>query len=184
MQDVSDAVAKIETGGDPVLESIKWIVAAVICVLGFSVPIMQVIRKFNSDRTADARDSAESSLFSKMEQRLKAQEEQINSLQSALDATRATHAEITLKYAQAMARIEKVEQYEAVINELKQSLARKNKLLDDKDADLRKERDHNRELTSEISKLKDRVAEMEARLAKDEAHLRRIKPQDGESGYA
>lgn len=183
MNEVVDAVSKIETGGDPLLESVKWIVLSVLLVMGGVAATMQTLRKFNSNRALDARDSAESSLFSKMEQRLKTQEEQINALQSALESTRSMHADLTLKYGQAMVRIEKIEQYEAVINELKQSLSRKEKMLDDKDADLRKERDHNRELTTEISRLKDRVAELEARLSKDEAHLRRIQPHEGESGY-
>lgn len=183
MNEVIDAVSKIETGGDPTLESIKWIVVSTMSVVITVYGVMQWLRKYNSDRVLDARDSAESSLFSKMEQRLKTQEEQINALQSALESTRSMHADLTLKYGQAMVRIEKVEQYEAAINELKQSLSRKEKMLDDKDADLRKERDHNRELTTEISRLKDRVAELEARLSKDEAHLRRIQPHEGKSGY-
>lgn len=165
---------KIDTNGDPALEAIRWNAIATALIVLATVGLGFLFRSLKSLRVTNSRDSAESSLYSQLEQRLKIQEEQINSLQGSLEAARLTHADLVLKNAQAMVRIEKVEQYESVINELKQALSRKEKMLEDKDADLRKERDHNRELTTEISRLKDRVAELEARLSKDEAHLRRI----------
>lgn len=167
MPAAAEAVAKIETGGDPVLESVKWIAVAVAGVMAAATPLMYYVRKFNADRAADARDGAEAALYSSLG-------EQVSSLKRQLDELYSTHSALVLDHAKTVARLAKVEEYEATIESMKTRLAEKDSMLIEKDAEIRREREHNRKLTMEVISLKDRISTLERRILEDEARYLRV----------
>lgn len=161
----ADAVSSMQAaGGDPVLEGVKWFGIALGGVIALAVPVMHFLRKFASDRAATARDSAESALYSNLA-------EQLNDQKRQLDTVYTAHNALVIEHGRTLARVAKVEEYEATIDTLKESLLVKQQMIDAKDAELQIERQHNRELTMEIIKLKDRIGVLERRIYRGERPL-------------
>lgn len=153
-----DAVKNIPTGGDPVIETLKWIAVMVLVVLLGATPVMHYLRKYNSDRAANARDGAELALYQSLG-------EQVTSLKRELEGLYARHTELVMEHAKVSSRLSKVEEYEATIRSLKSKLDMKEGALIAKDEELRNEREHNRMLTREVLSLKDRIAHLERHLS-------------------
>lgn len=153
--------ATLDTGGDPVLGAIKWVALAVIAVVVAIKPLMLLIRSVKSDRVADAKDAAETKLYASLS-------EQLSSQKLQLDEVYRAHNALVIEHGRTLSRVSKVEEYEATIETLKQSLAAKDLLINDKDAEIQREREHSRVLTMEILQLKDRLGHLERRILEDE----------------
>ena len=164
MNPAAESVAKIDTHGDPFLESLKWFVVVVIIVFAAATPVMHYWRKFNADKTSNVKDSAEQTLYQQLAEQVRQQKE-------TLDHVYADHNQLVMDHGKALARLSKVEEYETTISSMKARLDEKDRRLDAKDDEIRREREHNRHLTLEIINLKDRIGELEKRLLIDEGKL-------------
>jgi predicted RNase H-like nuclease (RuvC/YqgF family) len=160
------AAVSLDTGGDPVLETIKWLSLAIAGLIAVSAPLLMLLRKVSSAGAANSRDAAESALYANLSEQLSSQKAQLAEIYKA-------HNALVLEHGRTLARVSKVEEYEVTIDELKAALAAKDDSLAVKDDELRAERSHNRELTREISSLKDRLAKLELTLAEGDAKAMR-----------
>lgn len=154
-------VAHMETGGDPVLETIKWLGVSIAGIMAFGGPLLLFARRLSANRAANSKDAAESVLYANLSEQLLSQKKQ-------LDEITAAHNALVLEHAKTLARVSKVEEYEATIQKLNIKLAQRENSLAEKDAELRAERDHNRKLTMEVISLKDRIASLERHLLSGE----------------
>lgn len=162
-----EVVNGIPDGGDPVIGALKWLAIMVVVVLVAAAPLMSYLRKFNSDRAANAKDSAESALYKQLA-------EQVGGLQTALNDVYEKYRKLQEEHVNAVARLSKVEEYEKSISSMKSRLDEKDARLLAKDQEIMREREYNRQLTLEIISLKDRISELEKRLLKDENDILRI----------
>jgi chromosome segregation ATPase len=154
------------TSGDPLLETIKWLTIAIAGIVAIAAPLLMLLRKISSNNVASSKDGAESALYANLSDQLSSQKKQLDEIYMA-------HNTLVLEHAKTLARVSKVEEYEATIEMLNAKLSEKDSGLAAKDSELRTERSHNRELTKEIAHLKDRLAKLEMHVVESELKLAR-----------
>ena len=163
------AIEAIPDGGDPFLVGVKWFGLVVAALLVGAAPVMLYLRKYHVDHVANSRDAATAEVYETLRQQIRDHGEQLH---------RASEewARQQVETAALRARVVELEANEAMLQRLKKQLeeteavnARLKAKLDRKDVSIDQLGIENRQLVAEVFKLKDRVHELELRLAKDEA---------------
>lgn len=138
---VADAIIK-SAGEDPMISGFKWFGVVVVVVLAAAAPLMSYVRKWREDSAANARDGAAAALYSQLKEQLRQNSEDIRELVREKNHWFETATRLA-------SRVEKLEAAEKALHE--------------------KELENQR-LTSEMSKLTERIHQLELRLAKSDGH--------------
>jgi len=162
------AIYAIPDHGDPFIGAAKWFGLVVAALLVGAAPIMLYLRKYHVDRVANTRDAAQAEVYETLRQQIRDHGEQIHRLSE----------ERVILQSESMAlraRVAELEANEALVRRLKSQLDETDKInqrlkekLDAKDKLSEQLANENRQLVAEILSLKDRVHELELRLAGDE----------------
>lgn len=167
------AIEAIPDGGDPFIQLAKWFGLVVAALLVGAAPIMLYLRKYHMDHLANCRDAATAEVYETLRQQIRDHGEQIHLLteervvlQAETLALRARVVELEALEAQMRRLKAQLDDTETLNAKLKDKLDRKDELLE-------RLAEENRQLIAEILSLKDRVHELELRLAQDECLFRR-----------
>lgn len=143
-----------EQSGDPVYASLFWVMGLILLVIAIARPVMGVIRQYKTDKAENARDSADEAVYLRLKQEVERNSSDIRKL---IDEKNKWHEEAI----ELRARVQQLEQCE-------EAVSRMNEKLDEKDRQIRDRDDENRRLMLEILQLKDRLHQLELRLAEDD----------------
>jgi predicted RNase H-like nuclease (RuvC/YqgF family) len=105
-----------------VLYSVQSVIAVVVAVILAAYPLMQMFKKWNSDKAENSKSAAEAYLYTHLQ-------EQIERTQSELESTRRENAELKSIIRSMEDRIKKLESADEIITKLKNKL-------DEKDSDI------------------------------------------------
>lgn len=171
-----NSVAGIDVGNDPVLLFVKWVVVVFILLSAGGIPALTYYRKFKQLSAGNAKDSATSTLYNEMAERISKNSKDIEALVAEKnkwfeEATRLRaeaevmhgklhmleESEITIK-----GLLRKLDDYELVIKDQR-------KRMDEKDEILRKRDEEIRELLRDLMNLKESMRKLETKLMIDEA---------------
>ena len=141
----------LASGGDPILEGVKWLGVLVVGMMVAAMPVMAYIRKWNVDRAANSKDAASAELYAQLQQ-------QITENANALRVMAAEKNAYFEKCTQLQLKVERNEEYKATIESMKERLDDKDRLLAERDTE-------NRRLMQQVLELTERVHQLELRLA-------------------
>ncbi len=163
------AIEAIPDGGDPFIVGVKWFGLVVAALLVGAAPVMLYLRKYHVDHVANSRDAATAEVYETLRQQIRDHGDQIHRLneersrqESDTSALRARIVELEVTEGLFQRVKAQLEETEVINQRLKDKLDRKDSSIEQLSAE-------NRRLLTEILHLKDRVHELELRLAKDEA---------------
>lgn len=171
-----DSVAGIDVGNDPVLLFVKWVVVVFILLSAGGIPALTYYRKWKQLSAENAKDSATTTLYDNMAERIRQNTDDIKDLVREKnrwfeEATRLKaeaevmhgklhmleESEITIK-----GLVRKLDDYETVISDQR-------KRMDQKDEILRKRDQEIRDLLKDLMNLKESMHKLESKLMIDEA---------------
>ncbi len=154
-------IQNIPTGGDPVLEVIKWLGAFVAIVLIGAAPVMTYIRRANSDSAANAKDEAAATLYEQLQEQIKRLGEDVRVLTTEKNELFKEWAALKAKAEYQDKRLNELANADVVIRKLRDSLA-------EKEREVSTHEKENRKLMTEMLAMKDRIHTLEIRLSEDE----------------
>ena len=156
-----EAVQNIPTGGDPVLETLKWIAVFVVIVMIGAAPVMSYLRKFKADSAASAKDDASVTLYNQLQEQIRRLSDDVTLLVSEKNKWFEEATSLRIRAAEQERRIEALVESENINRRLRERLDEKDRVIASRDAE-------NRQLMLEMLSLKDRLHSLELRLAQDE----------------
>ena len=168
--------------------TIQMIAAVVVGVIAMAWPIMKLVRLWNSDRSSNSKDSAESFLYTHLK-------EQIEENKKDLAKSKEENERLWNMIRDLETRLKRLEDFESANAKLKIKLNEKDDVIRKKDQmidELRKELKSSNDLVNqlyqdlrsrdtEIAALQDDIRMLKNRLADDEdaiLHLQHDPPQD------
>ena len=167
------AIQAIPDHGDPYIAAAKWFGLVVAALLVGAKPIMLYLRKYHVDRVANSRDSAQAEVYETLRQQIRDHGEQIHRLSEERGALQAESMALRARVAELEANEHLVRRLKAQLDESDKLNQRLKEKLDQKDKLSEQLANENRQLVAEILSLKDRVHELELRLARDESLMDR-----------
>jgi predicted RNase H-like nuclease (RuvC/YqgF family) len=149
-----ETLQSIPTGGDPVLEAVKWFAAVFAILLVVGAPVMAYLRKFKIDAAASAKDDAAATLYHQLQEQILRTSEDVRLLVTEKNKWFEEAAILRATVEEQKRKLADLAEGEKLIMVLR-------KKLDDKD-------EENRQLVGELMSMKDRLHVLELRLARDE----------------
>ena len=146
-----------EHSTDPVYAAMFWSFGLVMILIAMAKPIMAVLRQYKTNKVDNARDSAEETFYLRLKEEIDLNSHDIRQL---IDEKNKWHEEAI----ELRARVQQLEQCEIAMSKMTKKLDEKEQLIRDRD-------DENRRLMLEILQLKDRLHQLELRLAEDEKNF-------------
>ena len=176
------AIQAIPDGGDPFLMGAKWFGLVVAALLVGAAPVMLYLRKYHVDHLANSRDAATAEVYETLRQQIRDHGDQIHRLNEERAVLQAESLSLRARILELEGKEQQMQRLKVQLDEGEALIARLKDKLDGKDEVMDKLAVENRQLITEILSLKDRVHEMELRLARDESLLdRSLSP--GGMGY-
>ena len=126
-----------------VMPEIQAIVAVIAVIFAGAMPVMHYIRKFNSDKAANAKDSSEATLYGMLREQIANAENDLKRAREENNLLRET----LKKLEERIARLELIESNLVIIN----------KKLEEKDLELKQKNEIIRERDKKINELFDLV---------------------------
>ena len=167
------AIEAIPDGGDPFLMGAKWFGLVVAALLVGAAPVMLYLRKYHVDHLANARDAATAEVYETLRQQIRDHGDQIHRLNEERAVLQAESLSLRARILELEGKEQQMQRLKVQLDEGEALIARLKDKLDGKDEVMDKLAVENRQLITEILSLKDRVHEMELRLARDESLLDR-----------
>lgn len=158
--DPTDVIAKIPTGGDPILDAVKWLAVLIVLVLLSAAPFMAWMRKMKKDSSDSAKDDASITLYEQLQAQIKQNGDDIRELM--VEKNRYFEEALTLR--------QKVAEYVARQKDFDQALLLIEKLrtkLDEKDAKILLRETENLKIINDMAEIKDQIHRIEFRLASE-----------------
>lgn len=139
---------------DPLLVSLAWLAAVVIAMVAVGKPLMGLYREYKNTKVEGAKASAEDSLYENLKKQLEANTAAITILQKEKDEwfRKAVHLEN---------EVAKLKVFEAMVESMRERLNEKDKVIEERDTEIRTQ------MTS-ILTLTERIHKLEMRLQLDE----------------
>lgn len=156
-----EIIQEIPTGGDPMLEAVKWIGTMALIVLAGAAPVMAYIRKANADSAANAKDEAATTLYEQLQEQIKRMSDDLRTLTGEKNRLFEEWVALKAKAEYQEKRINELAHADAVIRKLRDLLAEKEKEISTHEKE-------NRKLMTEMLAMKDRIHTLEIRLSEDE----------------
>ena len=167
------AIQAIPDGGDPFLMGAKWFGLVVAALLVGAAPVMLYLRKYHVDHVANSRDAATAEVYETLRQQIRDHGDQIHRLNEERAVLQAESLSLRARILELEGKEQQMQRLKVQLDEGEALIARLKDKLDCKDEVMDKLTGENRQLITEILSLKDRVHEMELRLARDESLLDR-----------
>ena len=167
------AIQAIPDGGDPFLMGVKWFGLVVAALLVGAAPVMLYLRKYHVDHVANSRDAATAEVYETLRQQIRDHGDQIHRLNEERAVLQAESLSLRARILELEGKEQQMQRLKVQLDEGEALIARLKDKLDGKDEVMDKLAVENRQLITEILSLKDRVHEMELRLARDESLLDR-----------
>jgi predicted RNase H-like nuclease (RuvC/YqgF family) len=151
----------VPPSSDPVFQGLAWVLGILMALLGLAKPFMSLIRQYKVDKTDSARDDADQATFER-------QTKQLEKLTSDVDRL-MTERNVWFEEATILrGRVEKLEEYEALLDKMKTKLEEKDKIITELRESISERDERIMNLMSDLMKTNDRLHDLEVRLAKDE----------------
>ncbi len=163
------AIEAIPDDGDPFIVGVKWFGLVVAALLVGAAPVMLYLRKYHVDHVANSRDAATAEVYETLRQQIRDHGDQIHRLSEERTRQETETSALRTRLVELEASELMLQRVKAQLEETDALNRRLKDKLDRKDANIEKLSDENRQLLAEILHLKDRVHELELRLAKDDA---------------
>lgn len=140
---------------DPTFSSFLFVGLIVALLVIFARPLMSIVKDAKGLNAAEAKLSAEESLFDQLRKQVEANQIAIEKLNSEKDKWFE-------KAHQLEKEVQRLQYFEAQVKTMKEKL-------DEKDAQIAERDAENKRLMFELLQLKDRLHELELRLTRDES---------------
>lgn len=167
------AIHAIPDGGDPFIQLAKWFGLVVAALLVGAAPIMLYLRKYHVDHVSNSRDAATAEVYETLRQQIRDHGDQIHRLSEERAVLQAETLSLRSRVVELEAKEGQMQRLKQQLDETAANNVRLKSKLDRKDDLLEKLAEENRQLIAEILALKDRVHELELRLARDETLIDR-----------
>lgn len=146
---------------DPLIASLLFVAAAVVAMIAIAKPLMGLYREYKKTGTEGAKNEAESALFLTLQQQIEFNTKAISKLQE--EKSKWFEESMTLRM-----QVESLRASEHLVISMKKRLDEKDKIISERDNEIRK-------LTSTILEMKDRIHALELRISMDENEFRKGK---------
>lgn len=141
-------IAAAATSGDPLLTGLAFIIVVVVLLAIVSKPLIGLINDYKQTNVISAKADAEALLYEQLRKQIEANSKDINELKAERDTFKK--------------RAEYLEKEVApLVEDLKQALKEKEIVIRDRDEEIRR-------LTRQLLEFKERLQNLEFRVAKDE----------------
>lgn len=140
------------------ITGLQWFGAMAAVAMAAFYPFLKMWRSYGETRAASAQDGAAGVLYQQLSNQLTEQKR-------ALDEVYMRYNDLVKENAVLTVRVSKLEECETMIERMKVKLDEKDRIIAERDSEVRG-------LMKEIIDLKDRIHQLEMRVAQDEQHWR------------
>ena len=140
---------------DPVIMMLAFLLTVVVVGVGIAKPLMALAKEYKSNSADNSRSEAEAALYKNLQTQIENNTDAINRLNQERDDW--------FRKALALEKeVERLSVFERTVSELHEQLCEKNNQLSERESEIRA-------LMSTMTEFRERIHELEVRLAKDEA---------------
>ena len=140
---------------DPFIMVLAFLLTVVAVSVGIAKPLMSLAKEYKSNSADNSRSEAEAALYKNLQTQI------VNNTE-AIDRLNQERDEWFRKALSLEKEVERLSVFERVVSELHEQLREKNNQLLERESEIR-------DLMSTMTEFRERIHELEVRLAKDEA---------------
>jgi len=152
-----NVIPKITSSDDPIITGLTFTLAVVIILVAISRPIMSLVREKSSTAVNSAKASAESVLFEQLQHQIKLNTEAIDKL--LIERNALFEKSVRLEF-----EVQRLQSFETHFETMKARLEEKDRIIEERDLEIKK-------LNKHILQMTERIHSLEMRLLQDERLL-------------
>lgn len=157
--DIPAAAAAVlaQNQNDPTFTGLAWVLGVILIIIAISKPIMAFVKEYRSNAVDSAKTTTETLLYEQLQR-------QLTTLSSEVERFRAERNVWYEKANELESEVRRLQSFEKSVESMRLRLDEKDKLIKERDDEIRK-------LMHEVIDTKEKVHKLELRLQKDEAQF-------------